>query len=38
MGVLYLAERPEWLARLREEIDPVMGDGQLTFERHKKLP
>ena len=30
-----LAERPEWLARLREEIDPVMGDGQLTFEDTK---
>lgn len=33
-----LAERPEWLARLREEIDPVMADGQLSFEETKKLP
>ena len=33
-----LAERPEWLVRLREEIDPLMGDGQLSFEETKKLP
>ena len=33
-----LAERPEWLARLREEIDPYMSEGDLSFEATKKLP
>ena len=33
-----LAERPEWMARLRAEIDPFMAKGQLSFEETKKLP
>ena len=33
-----LAERPEWMARLRAEIDPFMATGQLSFEETKKLP
>ena len=33
-----LAERPQWLARLREEIDPYMSEGDLSFEATKKLP
>lgn len=33
-----LAEQPEWLARLREEIDPYMSEGDLSFEATKKLP
>ena len=33
-----LAERPEWMVRLREEIDPVMVDGALSFDDTKKLP
>ncbi|MDA0891423.1 MAG: cytochrome P450 [Proteobacteria bacterium] len=32
-----LAERPEWMARLRAEIDPFMAKGQLSFEETKKL-
>ena len=27
-----LAERPEWLARLREEIDPYMSEGDLRLK------
>jgi len=33
-----LAERPEWMVRLREELDPVMVDGALSFDDTKKLP
>ena len=33
-----LAERPQWLARLRAEIDPYMSEGDLSFEATKKLP
>lgn len=37
--VFYLcAERPDWVARLREEIDRVVGDAPLTFEHIRQLP
>lgn len=37
--VLYiLAMQPEWVARLRAEIDAVVGDGDIAFEHIKKLP
>jgi len=37
--VFYLcAERPDWVRRLREEIDRVVGDAPLTFEHIRQLP
>ncbi len=32
------AERPDWVARLREEIDRVVSDAPLTFEHIRQLP
>ena len=33
-----LAERPEWVSRLRNEIDLQLEDGELSFEATKRLP
>ena len=33
-----LAERPDWLARLREEIDREVGEGAISFDHTRQLP
>lgn len=33
-----LAVQPHWVARLRDEIDTVVGDGDISFEHTKSLP
>ena len=33
-----LADRPDWLARLREEIDREVGEGAISFDHTRQLP
>ncbi len=33
-----LAQQPDWVRRLREEIDRVVGDAEISYEHTRKLP